>query len=272
MRASGILILPLVALAVSCSDPDGHEPQDVVSRFEQKMVAMEFTSVHCTYCPILATAVKEVDKDYPGKLIPVSFHLDFGGLADPMALPINRKFYDKVATGDGLPMFALNFRKSSIHIVNEYAKIVSELEHQEKTYPAVCGVAVSSEYDEAQNKLTVNARFISDIERDYRCHILLIEDSVPYFQAGSEQDEYLHDCVFRAMAGDNIKGMIMNDGNPLKPGTEYAVTKSFDVSQDWNVDNMKVVAAILAAEGDAYCSNNAAVAQVGKTSDFPYIK
>lgn len=273
MKLSKIIFLPLLVLAAACSEKTGgDEPQQPVSRFEQKMVAMEFTSVHCTYCPILAATVKEVMNDRPGILIPVAFHLDFGGLTDPMALSVNKKFYDKVATGDGLPLFALNFRKSSQHIVNEYTKIVSEMDYQAKKWPSVCGVAVSSEYDESQSRINVTARFISDVEKGYNYHIFLVEDSVPGFQAGSDQDTYLHDCVFRAMAGDNIKGTKLDNGAPLKAGEEYKVTKSMAVNKDWNVANMKVVATILAAEGDAYCSNNAAVAPVGESADYSYIK
>ncbi len=268
-----LLFFILSVLLVSCADPVGTEPEaDVESRFEQKMVAMEFTSVYCTYCPILPTSVKEVMKDYPGRLIPVSFHLDFGGSSDPMSLPVNRKFYNKVATGEGLPMFALNFRKSSTHIVNEYAKIADEMDGQGKRYPALCGVSVSSEYDEAGGVISVTAGFISDVVKDYRYHIFLVEDSIRYFQAGSDDDEYIHDCVFRAMAGDNIKGIRLNDGNPLEVGAEYEVTKSIDVDPEWNVKNMKVVVAMLVAEGNEYYSNNAAVAEVGQSSDYPYKK
>ena len=268
-----LLLFILSVLLVSCTDPVGGEPgTDVDSQFEQKMIAMEFTSVHCTYCPILAASVKEVSNDYPDRLIPVSFHLDFGGYPDPMSLPVNQKFYNKVATGDGLPMFALNFRKSSMHIVNEYAKIVDEMENQGKRYPAVCGVSVSSEYDEAEGIVSVTAGFISDVVKDYRYHIFLVEDNIQYFQAGSDDETYIHDCVFRAMAADNIKGVRLNDGNSLEAGTEYVVTKKIDINPDWDVENMKVIVAMLAADGDEYCSNNANVAQVGQSSGYSYKK
>ena len=226
---------------------------------ERKMVAMQFTSVGCTYCPILSSALKDVQKNLPGKIIPVSFHMDYNGIADPMTLPYNQKFYEKVNTGDGagLPLFALNFRKSSQHIVNEYSKIVSELEHQESTYPAVSMVGVSSEYDENAGTAKVTARFVSKVADDFRYHIFLLEDGIVYSQAGAE-DAYVHDNVLRTMAGDNILGSRLNSGKPVEAGKEYVVTKTIEIEKGWDPSKMRAVAVLMRSEdGETWYSDNA---------------
>lgn len=227
----------------------------------RRMVAMQFTSIGCTYCPILSTALKDVQKNMPDRIIPVSFHLDYSGFSDPMTLSVNRKFYDKVNTGDGdgLPLFALNFRKSSQHIVNEYAKIVSEIEYQESAWPAVSMAGVSSSYDEASGTVTVTARFASEVSEEFRYHIFLLEDGIEYAQAGAE-DGYVHDNVFRAMVGDNILGTRLNSGKPLEAGKEYVVTKTIDVDRRWNTDRMRAVAIIMRTSdgGNTWYSDNAA--------------
>lgn len=244
------------------------------SGYRQKMLAMQFTSIWCTYCPILATAIKDVEKNRPGEIIPVAFHLDFDGNADPMALNINSKFYNAVTYGgDGLPMFALNFRKPTQPIVNEYSKIVAEIDLQQKAYPAVCAVAIETDCDKASGKLSVKARFISDVANSYRYHIFLVEDGIPYIQSGSDDSgDYIHDNVLRALSSDNIGGGKLNMGEVLKPGQEHVVEKSFDIGQDWNTDNMRVVAAMLNSldGGDTYSCNNANECPVGEDVDYLY--
>ena len=242
---------------------DGYDGgQDDGFSTERRMVAMQFTSVGCTYCPILSTALKDVQKNLPGKVIPVSFHMDYSGIADPMALPVNSKFYDRVNTGDGagLPLFALNFRKSSQHIINEYSKIVSEIELQDGTYPAVSMVDVSSVYDEAAGTVTVTARFVSEAADDYRYHIFLLEDGIHYSQAGAEEEDYVHDNVLRTMVGDNILGSKLNSGKPVEAGKEYVVTKTIDLKAGWNPSNMRAVAILMRStdDGQTWFSDNAA--------------
>lgn len=227
----------------------------------RRMVAMQFTSIGCTYCPILSTALKDVQKNMPDKIIPVSFHLDYSGFSDPMTLAVNQKFYDKVNTGDGegLPLFALNFRKSSQHIVNEYAKIVSEIEYQESAWPAVSMAGVTSRYDEASGTATVTAKFVSESSEEFRYHIFLLEDGIEYSQAGADEG-YIHDNVFRYMVGDNILGSRLNSGKPLVAGKEYEVSKTINIDGRWNPDNMRVVAIMMRTSdgGNTWYSDNAA--------------
>ena len=232
--------------------------------YSQKMLGMQFTSVGCTNCPFLADAIKDVQENMPGKMIPVAFHMNYGGYDDPMMIPVNTKFYDKVNTSDGLPMFALNFRKSSSPIINEYAKIVSEIELQAETYPAVAGVAVSSTYDSSSNSIKINAEFESSVADEFRYHLFLLEDGVEAYQIGSDKAKYIHDNVFRAMTADNINGTKLNGGQPVVPGRKYAVSKTVALQEGWVPENMRVVAAVLDSDdgGETWCCNNAEVCDV----------
>lgn len=238
----------------------GYEPSDDALDSEPAMVAMQFTSIGCTYCPILSSALNDVQENMPGRIIPVSFHLDYNGFEDPMALPVNAKFYEKVNTGDGagLPLFALNFRKSSQHIVNEYQKIVSEIEYQSEAYPSTSGVAVLCDYDEAGRKVNVKARFVSSVSEECRYHIFLLEDGIQHAQAGADGD-YVHDNVFRAMSGDNILGARLNEGKALEAGKEYVVERTMDVEDGWNPENMRAVAILMKSDdsGETWCCDNA---------------
>ena len=288
-RILSILTLCAVALwSLSCHgyvDPEG-TGDDVVlpegvdttvnlaSGYAGKMIAMQFTSIGCTYCPILADALKDVQANRPGEIIPVAFHLNFGGYVDPMTLPINVKLFEKLNTGkgDGLPLFALNFKKSSQHIVNEYAKIISEMDIHAAANPVVCGVAVSTEYDAAARSVQINAKITSDVARQYRYHIFLVEDGIDFAQAGVDGDSYTHNNVLRAMTADNILGAKLNAGEYLEPGKEYEVSKTIALAQEWNAENMRVVVIALNSRdgGKNFYANNAVECALGKSVDYAF--
>lgn len=246
---------------------------NLASGYARKMIAMQFTSIGCMNCPLLSSALKDIVMDCPD-VIPVSFHMDYGGLADPMTLPVNTKFYEKVNTGDGmgLPLFALDFRKSSQHIINEYAKIKSEIESWSHMSPAICGVAVGTSYDVADRALEVTAKFKADIPGKYRYHIFLVEDGLEYPQAGAEGQSYVHDNVFRMMLGDNVVGEKLNGGQYLEAGKEYEVTKKVNLPQEWNSGNMRVVVMMLNTKdgGDTFACNNANYCALGESADYAF--
>lgn len=245
------------------------------SGYRQKMIAMQFTSVGCVNCPILAEALKNVQKNYPDMIIPVAFHLDYD-VEDPMTLSMNSRFYSRLSDKDdhslGLPMFAFNFRKSSQPIINEYAKIVSEMELQAELYPPVCGVAVETSYDEGSGKVQIDAKFRSDVAMDARYHIFLLEDGYEYYQAGFDGDEYVHDNVLRYISSDNVLGSKIEQGKVLEPGREYVVSKSVKLDGSWNASKMRVVVAMLCSYdgGETYCSNNANECSIGESADYSY--
>lgn len=247
----------------------------ISSGYRQKMIAMQFTSVGCVNCPILAEALKNVQKNYPDMIIPVAFHLDYD-VEDPMTLSMNSRFYSRLSDKDdhslGLPMFAFNFRKSSQPIINEYAKIVSEMELQAELYPPVCGVAVETSYDEGSGKVQIDAKFRSDVAMDARYHIFLLEDGYDYYQAGFDGDEYVHDNVLRYISSDNVLGSKIEQGKVLEPGREYVVSKSVKLDGSWNASKMRVVVAMLCSYdgGETYCSNNANECSIGESADYSY--
>lgn len=259
--------------------PDGTdgevEDSSVVlnSGYAQKMIAMQFTSVGCVNCPFLSSALKNIVAVRPN-VIPVAFHMDYDG-ADPMTLPMNSKFFERVNTGDGmaLPLFALNFRKSSQHIINEYSKIESEIALQSGLYPAVCGVALETKYDEATRDLEVKARFSADVKGKYNFHIFLVENGIEYSQAGADEDKYVHDNVLRKIFSDNIKGFKLNAGEPLEPGKEYEEVRTVTLDAGWVAENMRVVVAMLDTkdDGDTFTCNNANACSLGGSADYSYV-
>ena len=251
--------------------------EKITSLYQQKMVAMQFTSVGCVYCPNLASSIKSVQEKQPGKIIPVAFHLNYGD-ADPMVQPECEKFYKRVVFEDSqsisLPMLAMNFRKGSQKVVDQEEKILSEIAYQEEEYSASSGVAINTTYDKSSRKLEVTARFISEVTQSAKYHIILVEDGIKYEQTGAETADYTHNNVFRYISSDNLKGADLNLGAPLTPGMEYEVTKTITLKKDWNPDNMRVVAVMLTpddAAGKNFGCNNANECAVGGSVDYTLV-
>lgn len=265
-----ILTALCTAVLLSCS---GNEEDFRSASYYHRALAMEFTSVNCTYCPLLAEAVEKVQKDFPGRISPVAFHSNLLG-SDPMTLSMNDRIYEKVTTGKGLPMFAFDFRRNSQHIVNEYDKIVSELQLLLDTHEPSCGVAIESSFNEGTGKLEVTARFTSNKEATYRYHIFLVEDGIEGTQAGHEGTApYVHDNVLREMSADNIYGSRIEQGNVLTPGKEYMVSKSFDIPEEWNSGRMRIIVSIMGTEdGSTYTCDNTNECRLGDSVNYLYEK
>ena len=294
MRKS--VILPVFAglcmLLVSCAgniDPDdngngggntdlpgGGTQETVNSVYRQKMVAMQFTSARCVNCPSLTEALKSVQISRPESIIPVAFHLDYE-IDDPMSLPVCSQFYERVSYNESttvsLPMFALNFRRSSQRIVSEAPKIISEMDLQAENHPVSSGVAIQTGYDAVSRELEVKARFISEVSQVCRYHIILVEDGIEYVQLGAETEDYTHNNVFRYVASDDMRGARLNSGKPLTVGQEYEVTRKIVLDGSWNPDSMRVIAVLLTADdadGQIFGCNNANECAVGGSADYLY--
>lgn len=268
MKYQKIALLLSVALLFSCTDKPQNDPAPA---YYHKMLAMEFTSVNCTYCPELAESMENIQKRFPGRTAVAAFHSEALG-NDPMSLPLNDKILNKVTTGQGLPMFSLDFRKSSRHITSQEEMIASEIELRLENHKPDCGVAIDSEYDRADGKVKVTARFISSVAESYRYHIFLVEDGIQYMQAG-EDGTYTHMNVVREIAADNIYGTRLNQGNALEVGKEYQIERAFDLNKEWNPDNMRVIACIMQSEdGSTYTCDNSNECALGSRSDYLFEK
>lgn len=247
-----------------------------MSGYRQKMLAMCFTSIWCQYCPALHQAIKEVQKEMPGRIVPMAVHEDILG-PDPFAtgIALRSRFYDRVNTGEGsgLPLFSMNLRKSSQHITNEKLKIVSEIEKQSKEHPVFCGISVESSYVQATDaslKVDVKAGFKADIPGYYNCHIFLVEDNLMMEQFGDQS--YIHDNVLRHVNADNLFGIKLNQGKPLSVGEEYKIEKTIDMSGFYNPKNMRVIVSMLysADGGQTFECNNTVECQLEGSVDYLY--
>ncbi len=241
---------------------------DQAQKFRHKMLGMQFTSVGCTYCPMLSTVIGLIDETQPERLVPVSFHVDFN-ISDPMRIAAADAYYSKFGSS-GLPLFVLDMRDGE-KMTSVQSVIESEMSKSLANYPPTCGVAIGTSYDASTRTLKVTPRITSNVASSYRYLVFLVESGIEYMQYGAS-DDYLHNNVVRHAFSDNIYGTRFNGGATLEEGVDTALTSplTLRLNDAWRVENMRVVVSALttADGGVTYVCNNTASCKVGESVDY----
>lgn len=230
--------------------------------FKQQILGFQFTSTGCVACPLLSANIKQIQSDFPNRLVAVSFHQHFSASdRDPMTHPMTAAYYQKLFS-QGLPQFNANFiNDNDYKVVSGYDQVVNILDRVEENYPVTCGVAIESGVvvGGSGNKVSVKVKITSNTPSAYRYQIFLVEDKIEEYQAG-EGGGYLHNNVVRVVSSDNIYGADFNDGMPMQVGVEATVERTLDIPAGCNHQNMRVVVAAMSSYngGDTYVVNNCA--------------
>lgn len=241
---------------------------EAAQTYVQKIIGEQFTSLGCQSCPGLSTAIKKVQEDMPGVMIPVSFHMDFSSIADPMSIDATAAFM-KYHAFQGLPYFNLNFHKAGG--VNASASAIMEaMEEELQNNPATCGVAIDTEYDGTSGKLNVVAKITSNSEVRHKYHIFVVEDGITGYDQMGATPSYVHDNVVRVMVAPQVTGLDINSRNPFTPGVEVTAEKTVTVKDGWNIENMRVVVAALTTldGGATWTCSNANECKLGESVDY----
>lgn len=235
--------------------------------YVKKVLGEQYTSTGCTSCPALSTNIKELQKEMPGILVPVSFHQDFSSVADPMAIQATAAF-QKYHGFQGLPYFNLNFHKAS-GVETFLSTMKAAVEEELQTSPATCGVAIETSYDAESREVTVKSKVTSNVAAKYRYHIFLVEDGLDHSQMGADLT-YRHDNVVRRMPAPDVNGFSMNGKKKFTPGVEVTAENVLDVDESWKPENMRVVvAALLSQDGEkTYICVNANECKVGESIGY----
>ena len=238
--------------------------------YYHKLLGMQFTSVGCQACPALSTTLKAIQTEQPGRLAVASFHMDFGGVTDPMSTAATNNYRANILGNfSGLPRFFYNMRKGTKEMISIKSQIETELQNELSNYPASCGVAIESVHNAADRTVMVTAKITSNVTNTYRCLIYLVEDGIKYTQMNGGND-YTHNNVVRAVVSTSLNGDRFN--GEVKAGTEATMQRSCQLEPGWNVDNMRVIVSMLTTldGGKTYTCNNVNECKLGESADYLY--
>ena len=238
--------------------------------YYHKLLGMQFTSVGCQACPALSTTLKAIQTEQPGRLAIASFHMDFGGMTDPMSTAATNNYRTNILGNfSGLPRFFYNLRKGTKEMISIKSQIEEELQKELSNYPASCGVAVESVYNASDRTVKITGKLTSNVTNTYRCLIYLVEDGIKYFQTNGAND-YTHNNVVRAVVSTSLNGDRFN--GEVNAGVESTMQRSYQLEPGWNVDNMRVIVSMLTTldGGKTYTCNNVNECKLGESADYLY--
>lgn len=233
-------LIALVMLS-ACSSVSEDErfiyvPQPDVKR---AVLIEDFTGQRCINCPNAAEKIEQLKKNYPGSIVAVGIH------SGPLAVFSRGKILGlRTEEGDAYydhwniqeePTGYIN-RTGAISTIDKWDALVREAIQQ--TTPVA--LEASALIDASTRELSVQVKASSNKSLEAKLQLWLTESGIVAQQAmpdGSNKSDYVHNHVFRG----SINGTW---GTPLKlqEGVYVNSDFTFQVPQDWVIDNLDVVA------------------------------
>lgn len=234
--------------------------------YAQMFAGFQFTSVYCSGCPSLTQAIKAVQQRGLN-LVPMAFHRNMGPtMIDPMTFEMPKKedyLYACGSSGDALPFFCVNMVSgktlTAVYDRTNGSEVEAVMDYVAERYPAECGVAIESRYDEARREVEVKAKLTTNRSGYYNYQIVLLEDGIAF-------DEEVCDNVVRALSSTSRYGHKWNDGEVCRKCEEVEGVQTVKLNAAWKADNMRVV--VLAIDNVGRIVVNCNVCTVGESVDY----
>ncbi len=238
-----------------------------VETYVRRALAMQFTSTGCPNCPSLGDIMADLNEP---RVSIASFHTDYGGYSDPMKVTVTQTLAEKFGYTSSftLPFFALDMNLTLTETVDK-EKIETKIEDR-LAKATTCGVAIGSAYEASTKSLKIDLKVTSSTERAYKYVLLLVEDGISALQMGPDDGaSYIHNNVVRKMVNMYIDGDNLIKGGAFKPGIEVVESRTVTIEDDWNIENMRIIAAAMTPEdGSTYSCENVNECKAGSNVDY----
>ena len=243
------------------------EPSANTSRFVRQVCVMDLTGTWCSMCPdgfvFLNTIVNM--STYKDVVHVMGMHSK-GGDSDPFHLDVTDEINNELGNGPlGFPAFVVDLRvKGSLN--GERPLFRTSLDESLNKYLPHCGVAVKSQLDNSQAKITV--RLQSEKTAEYRLAIYVVEDNIRSKQnkGGKYVDNYLHRHVTRRLLSASYKGDKLGT---VEAGKEVAKEYTLEIDSSWKLDDTEIYA--LAIDEQGYVNNMAVCKLKNGDTDYWYV-
>ena len=241
----------------------------------RRVLIEEFTTENCGNCPRAINTLKQCEEaGYGDRMAVVAHHA--GYYTDWLTTDTDLKyewFYDPTgqsgtyAPAVMLDRVVLEGQSVPVNSIGYFKDFEPTLQTAIER-PAFVSVGVSSAFDEATRTLDVAVSgekldIFDVVGADSRISIYVVEDGIPHRrQAGISSDTFTHSHVFRTCLTDVWGDAVEWDGNRME------TKRSVAIPEDWEADNLSVVAFIHNHNMDdvADCEVfNTAVAKAGES-------
>lgn len=225
--------------------------------FIHKSLALRFTADWCGYCPQMATALKNAQKELPDRVEAISVHGGGSGLASEASNALTNHYgINSFPTGlvDGW-IWLQNY-----DIATTTQNFVNAVKNTESNYDVVTGSSWKSTI--SGNQIMLNLSLYIKETGSYKVTALAVEDGVVSYQAdynAGSSDSYVHDAIIRESFTDVTGDLFTVSAGAEQKDFSYSV----NLPSGCNVENMRVVVYVQKKVSDSFVVDNAASAKVG---------
>ncbi|MCR5312899.1 MAG: Omp28 family outer membrane lipoprotein [Bacteroidaceae bacterium] len=249
MRKAIICLTAIIGLFFSCDEIDESERLIYVkpANVSKNVLLMDFTGQRCANCPTATEMLESVQQQYGADtVIVVSIHsgpLGFKGSnsAVGLATDLGDEYYEKWGI-EYQPQGVVDYLEKADYItwpaiIRKHLECETDVQLQ-----------IESTYDKVEEKASIEVEAMSiDGQVDGNLQLWIIEDSITALQVmpdGTANAAYIHNSVFR----ETLNG---SEGEPisLTEGETCVKKYNFNMKENWNADNISVVAFVYTSEG-----------------------
>lgn len=225
--------------------------------FIHKSLALRFTADWCGYCPQMATALKNAQKELPDRIEAISVHGGGSGLASEASNALTNH-YGIISFPTGLVDGWIWLQNYDIATTTQ--NFVNALKNTESNYDVVTGSSWKSTV--SGNQIMLDLSLYIKETGSYKVTALAVEDGVVSYQAdynAGSSDSYVHDAIIRESFTDVTGDLFTVSAGAEQKDFSYSVT----LPSGCNVENMRVVVYVQKKDSGSFVVDNAASAKVG---------
>lgn len=240
-----ILILLVCFIAIGCDviDAPYKQTQTTAGDFNKKVILVDFTAIHCVFCPTANKVASDLANLY-GKenLIVIGAHASNLAVPNPnvpaelnMISETSKELYDKFAPGAGLPKGMVNQVDVDGQKIMNFGQW-DEIVIQESYVEPEMDISMELEYNEADRtvKVIVTTDYLVNSSLDDYLAIYVTEDSLISPQknpTGDVIEDYVHDHVLRGSLtgtlGAQLSSSVINKGSSIIKEFSYKIPDEF---------------------------------------------
>ena len=240
---------------------DGGDDSWKTAEFLHVPIAFRFTADWCGYCPMMARAMTEAQKELDGRLEVISVHGGGSGLECDESLGLMSQY-----SIPGFPTGLVDCRtyiENSSSVTSTVSSIVAAVKDTEEKYDTYTGLGWNAEL--TGNNLKMDLSVYVKKAGEYKVTVLLIEDGVVGYQAdyiNGNDRSYEHSGIIRGALSD-VKG---DQFTTEADGMVKHFTYSEFIPSDFDLENMRVVVYVQKKldQKKSYYADNTASAPLGE--------
>ena len=249
-----LFLLASLPLLCACSNiADDEKLIYVEPELAKRTILLEdFTGQRCVNCPKATDIIEQLQEEYGDNIVAVGIYSgEFGKLPNGNLLPLTTEtgceYFNHYVAGYGQPIGMVN-RHEPMNHTDWTTTIRSEIS---KSSPIE--ISLTAAIKDNNIEISIHENDISEAITG-KLQVWVLEDNITAFQFmpdGSSNKDYIHNHVFRT----TVNGTWGEDIT-LNEGEQKTQTMSQPIANEWNKDNLSIV---------AFIYNNDGVLQAAKT-------